>query len=44
VGRGVFISAKQFRKCGLNPIIYILQRGAKAEDMGGNRDQGGKIA
>ena len=27
------ISAKQLRNCASNTIVYVLQRGAKAEDM-----------
>ena len=30
----VFISIKQLRKCAPDTIISVLQRGAKAEDMG----------
>ena len=28
------MSVKQLRKCALTPIIQVLQRGFKAEDMG----------
>ena len=33
--RGDFTSAKQLRKCASNTIIWVLNRGAKAEDIGG---------
>ena len=32
--RGDFTSAKQLRKCASNTIIWVLNRGAKAEDIG----------
>ena len=31
---GVLASVKQLRKCALYTVIWVLQRGAKAEDMG----------
>ena len=31
---GVLTSVKQFRKCALDAITKVLQRGAKAEEMG----------
>ena len=33
--RGDFTSAKQLRKCASNTIIWVLNRGAKAEGIGG---------
>ena len=34
--RGDFTSAKQLRKCASNTIIWVLNRGAKAGDIGGS--------
>ena len=40
---GILISVKELRKCASDTFIYVLQKGAKAEDVGERPDMEGPI-